>query len=644
MKHAGKGFWQGSALGVTHMLASVTCALMLVASTSALALPASHIQSAQMILTPDGSFDMPPLSATMPAGNAQTVTLPHVFGRGADTSANGNDILTAWYQIAVPGDAQPATDQPLRLYLPRWQTIGQIAVYADSRLVFRSGAGPVWNGFNHPLWVALGSAADGTTPKTVLIRVDHLRSAGLALSSVWLGDEAELSQRRWWRDFLQTGVTAVLSAAFLLIGFFALGIWVLRREAMYGLFFLVALFNFMRNLHFHQGLEPLPVSEAWYGWMTVNSVFWVLVAAYIFGFRLYNVRFPWVERTLVILTVLAAIISLPGLTLIPLMWLLTPALYLGVLAGIVVMTVISIRSAWRSRSGEAMLVVAWSLLIVPASLHDVMLQNYRLDIERLYLMPYTMLGFFPIILYVVLKRYTGALRKIEQSNADLQTSLKAKELELGESYARLRVIENEQVLGAERQRLMQDMHDGLGSSLMGALKAVESGRPLDLSEILRECIDDLKLAIDSLEPVEADLLLLLATLRFRLGARLEQAGVKLHWQVQDVPRIDWLNPHSALHVLRIVQEVLANAVKHAHASSVTLATKTRGNHVVVVIEDNGIGFDAAAPRAQGRGLTNVMRRAQAIGAEASWTAQPGGTQFELALPLQAPQSGQPASY
>lgn len=641
MKRADKGFWQDNTLGMARLCGRVAGALVLLASVSALALPASRVESAQMILTPNGSFDMPPLNAAMPAGSTQTVALPHVFPRGVNTAANGNDILTAWYQIAVPAAAQPASGQPLRLYLPRWQTVGQITVYADSRLIFRSGAGPIWNGFNHPLWVALGGDA---YPQTVLIRVDHLRSAGLALSSVWLGDEKELSQRRWWRDFFQTSLPGVMSAAFLLIGVFALGIWLVRREAIFGLFFLASLFGFMRNLHFRLGLEPLPVSEAWFGWMTVNSVFWGLVTAYIFCFRLFAVKFLWAERTLVTVTLAAAIISLPGLALIPLMWVITPALYLSVLAGIVAMTLLSVRAAWRSRSGEAALVVAWSLLIIPAAVHDLMLQNYRLDIEQLYLMPYLTLGFFPIILYVVLKRYTGALRKIERSNADLQTSLKAKELELGESYARLRVIENEQVLGAERQRLMQDMHDGLGSSLMGALKAVESGRPMDIGEILRECIDDLKLAIDSLEPIQSDLLLLLATLRFRLGTRLEQAGVTLHWNVADIPSIDWLDPHSALHVLRIVQEVLANAVKHAHADIVTLTTKTRGEHVVVVIEDNGIGFDALAPQAHGRGLANVLRRAQAIGAQASWSSRPGGTAFELALPLQATPASPPAAY
>ena len=115
--------------------------------------------------------------------------------------------------------------------------------------------------------------------------------------------------------------------------------------------------------------------------------------------------------------------------------------------------------------------------------------------------------------------------------------------------------------------------------------------------------------------------------------------ISLNWQVQDIPAIEWLDPHSALQILRIVQEVLANAVKHAHADTVTLRTGTRGDHVVVVIEDNGIGFDASRPQTHGRGLTNVQRRAQTIGAQASWTAQQVGTRFELALPLAQPLAG-----
>ena len=52
--------------------------------------------------------------------------------------------------------------------------------------------------------------------------------------------------------------------------------------------------------------------------------------------------------------------------------------------------------------------------------------------------------------------------------------------------------------------------------------------------VLKGCIDDLKLVIDSLEPVDDNLLLLLAKLRFRLGPRLESTGIKLLWQVENI--------------------------------------------------------------------------------------------------------------
>jgi len=54
---------------------------------------------------------------------------------------------------------------------------------------------------------------------------------------------------------------------------------------------------------------------------------------------------------------------------------------------------------------------------------------------------------------------------------------------------------------------------------------------LKVSQIFKGCLDDLKLTIDSMEPIEADLLLLLATLRFRLEPRLEGSGIALRWEV-----------------------------------------------------------------------------------------------------------------
>jgi len=218
-------------------------------------------------------------------------------------------------------------------------------------------------------------------------------------------------------------------------------------------------------------------------------------------------------------------------------------------------------------------------------------------------------------------------------------------LELEKSNNRLREIERQQTLQQERQRLMQEMHDGLGSSLLSALRVVEKGNMPhhEVAAVLAECIDDLKLAIDSIEPVDQDLLLLLATLRFRIGARLENSGIILHWNVSDIPPLDWLNPSCSLHVLRILQEALSNIIKHSGATEVSLSTHITVTHVTVEIADNGCGFDAKqALTISGRGLSNQIQRAQTIGAQVRWAEQQVGTTFQLMLPIRQELASQQA--
>jgi signal transduction histidine kinase len=156
-----------------------------------------------------------------------------------------------------------------------------------------------------------------------------------------------------------------------------------------------------------------------------------------------------------------------------------------------------------------------------------------------------------------------------------------------------------------------------------------------VSQLLKSCLDDLKLTIDSMEPLEDDLLLLLATLRYRLGPRLESSGVALRWNVQELPALDWLDPTSALHILRIVQESIANILRHTRASEIRVATAADASGVQVTIEDNGQGFhvEKTLSEAKGRGMQNQQRRAQGVGGRVSWRSGPGGTLFTLWLPL-----------
>lgn len=229
-----------------------------------------------------------------------------------------------------------------------------------------------------------------------------------------------------------------------------------------------------------------------------------------------------------------------------------------------------------------------------------------------------------------------ATKDVKQANASLEQRLRAREAELTESHQRLREIEHSQTLSQERQRLMQDMHDGMGSALTSALRVVERGQldETEVAQVLKGCIDDLKLAIDSIEPVNADLLLLLATLRFRLGPRLESTGIALRWEVQDIPPLDWLDPKNSLHILRILQEAFTNIIKHTNATEIRVATGADADGITVIVTDNGSGFDVeSALKNGGKGLSNQMRRAQAIGAEVNWDSNNSGTRLTLRLPL-----------
>ena len=179
-------------------------------------------------------------------------------------------------------------------------------------------------------------------------------------------------------------------------------------------------------------------------------------------------------------------------------------------------------------------------------------------------------------------------------------------------------------------------------SLVSALRVVEDGQlhEAQVAEVLRSCIDDLKLAIESMEPVEADLLLLLATLRFRLGSRLRSSSIRLIWNISDVPALPWLDPRNALHILRILrilQEAFANILKHARASEIVVGTSASQGWVEVSVADNGKGFSVQqALQGGGKGLVNQRRRAEAIGAEVRLASSPQGSVLTLRLPEKAP--------
>jgi signal transduction histidine kinase len=602
---------------------------------------AIHITRAELLSVPGTGYTAPPQrieDARLPNDGWQEVDLPHTAGRElVPTPLGGVRTITDWYRIDLSG--QLPSKQPRLLYLPRWKTLGHIAVYGDGVLLYQSHGSPIHNGYNHPLLLPLNATDGAFSPASVLIRIDRLRSSGSGFSTVWVGDQASLNWRYQIRELLQVQVPAMGSAAFLAVGVFAFAVYLgKRRESLYLLFFAISALAFLRTFHYYAGGNYFPVSDELFEWMTVASLLWLIIAIHLFLERLHQQPSPWLTRLSVTLAAAGSIATLPHLSpSIASLYLITPLLNLMVLPVAVLIFAVNLRKALRAKLPEGRLVAGWTVFAVAFTSYDGLLQNNLVSPESVYTSPYAIISLFFVFSYIMFERYTGAFAEVARLNKGLAQRLQAREVELEQSYQRLRVIENQQMLDTERRRLMQDMHDGLGSSLISAIRSVERGAMNDaeISDVLKGCMDDLKLAIDSMESVDADLLLLVATLRFRLAPRIESAGVALRWEVQPVPALPWLDPGSALHILRIMQECIANVLRHTRATTISFSTATTGEGVSVVIEDNGAGFDVQeALQRSGRGLRNQQQRAMAIGGTVNWESGSGGTRFTLWLPLQ----------
>lgn len=621
------------------------CVLLLVLFGGHATAEALHVTRAERLISNEVSDGFPPLPArlqALPSGNWQTVTLPDVNMPRAPLQTPTDNVQTTWYRLPV-ADVAATGDEPLYFYLPRWQTVGQVALYGDGRLLWRSDGDPVWNSFNLPVFVNLNALDGSPRPVTLLLRMDSAAGLGGGISSVWLGPESSLVWSARARLWMQAKLPAVIGAAFLALGLFVGGIWLSRRETIYLLFFLGSLFYNLRYWHYAGALDPRVMAPQWYGWMTVNALNGLTMTALLVNFRLCKGRFGWMETGILTATAAATLFTLP-------LWqsnqhiaqLAVLSYALLILCSALAVAMLLYRS-WRKKLRVAQALALLNLLGIGMAIHDVLLQSYHLDLERPYLMPYWEVGFCLLFSYVLLRRYLDSIQGLERSQELLASTLAQREAELAASYQQLHTIEQRQTLARERQRLMQDMHDGLGSSLTGALRMAERGSDVaDIEQVLRECMDELKLTIDSLEPMEADLTLLLATLRYRLQPRLLAAGVQLHWQVQALPGLDWLTPGNALHVLRIIQEVVSNILKHAGAEQITFSTEASEFGVAVRVMDDGMGF--VLPEqvgGSGRGVGNIRSRAAALSSEVQWRGLESGrgTVFTLWLPLAGPNAG-----
>lgn len=287
---------------------------------------------------------------------------------------------------------------------------------------------------------------------------------------------------------------------------------------------------------------------------------------------------------------------------------------------------------WRTpenRYWEAAILVSLGLLVA-IFLYNIIVhgQNtpYLTLTQPLFLLAFT-IAFF--------SRNFRLFRSSAQINAMLQTQLDERTAELRSAHARETELVRQQAHDAERQRIMRDMHDGLGSNLMSMLMMAKRGKAShnDYAEGLQQVIDEMRLMIDSMDSVGESLAGALSIFRKRVVPRAKAAGFDCRWDLQEGVILPDYTPRAVLQVFRILQEAYTNALKHSGGDRIDIAIRPSDDPdfaLLLTVTDNGQGN--AAKRGRGRGLDNMKARAASIGGRLEIDQTSAGTVVKLHAP------------
>ena len=235
-----------------------------------------------------------------------------------------------------------------------------------------------------------------------------------------------------------------------------------------------------------------------------------------------------------------------------------------------------------------------------------------------------------------LARQAGeARREVVQSNIILAERLQQQDAELARQYQAQKQMLGRQVMLEERQRIVRDMHDGIGGQLLGLMMQVRSGGvdKIEVEHGLQSSIADLRLIVDSMDSAEEGLAETLRSFEHRVRAQVEAVGIKLKFE-QDIDEQLDLGPRPTLQVLRILQEAVTNAMRHSGASRIEVkGSAKQGIGIEISVKDNGSGLPKALRR--GRGLTSMETRAGNLGGELSIESGSQGTRLTLSIPYTA---------
>jgi signal transduction histidine kinase len=209
--------------------------------------------------------------------------------------------------------------------------------------------------------------------------------------------------------------------------------------------------------------------------------------------------------------------------------------------------------------------------------------------------------------------------------------------------ARLLERSRELSIVEERNRLARDLHDSVSQKLFGLVLCAESAATLlgrdgaaareevaRLGELAQDALRELRGLIFELRPPSLEEEGLAATLRKHVEVleRIHDRDIELRITGTARPA-----PEAEGEVLRIAQEALNNAVRHARAERIELRLQASDGRLTLTVADDGVGFDPALRGGGGFGLPGMRERVERLGGTLRVESAPGaGTLVRAEVP------------
>ena len=486
-----------------------------------------------------------------------------------------------------------------RLNSSSWQSVG----WGEATTQYRSK--PRW----HVL--PLAQLKQGENSIELELRLEPANDAGLSV--VELGDiDVTFADYQRGNNIRHFGALIAMLVS-LLVGFLALSMWFISKEKLFALAGLAEIIFAIRQMAIFVD-HPLISTWIWNAFFASLFALYVGLICQISSLLIYQSAPKLSKLTQIFL------------------WLSVPILFLGYLLGD-----IGIYRYWLI------------LMLLLSAMHLYRLLKYSISKADLNLRLYTAASVVAIILglydFIFIQINSGGLGKLRLStfsallfNLTIAVVIVRKFLSTQYESNRARLdagIQQEQAKHGERQRIMTELHDSVGSHLVGLLSLIKGGAARkDIETLTTDALQELRIAVDAIQPVNGNLAAVLATLRHRLQPRLDAMNLKLIWEVDDLPKLKALTPQGIQNIQRILLEAFTNIMQHAKATAITVKASHFFDQGLIKISicDDGVGFDTEKLESVGQGMKNMRSRSEALGASIDFQQrQPCGTCINLLI-------------